>query len=116
MIHNKKSIAKSIMKNMIIRLTVVILLVALFSTYYLQKGLKKQLSEQILTYSEAKSRNEKLYYDQASANLQLIVNSIINDFESNKTTDFQTNLETLPDNSTRSIDREYDNKKMAGLS
>lgn len=115
MIHNKKSIAKSIMKNMIIRLTVVILLVAFFSTYYLQQGLKKQLSEQILTYSEAKSRNEKLYYDQASANLQFIVNSIINDFESNKTTDFQTNLETLPDNSTRSIEREYDNQKMAGV-
>lgn len=115
MIQNKKSFARSIMKNMIIRLTLVILTVSVVSTYYLQHGINKQLKAQMSIYSETKTRNEKLFYDQASDNMQLIVNAIIKEFTSGKKRNFQTDVLPFADGSFRSDIKKYEHQKEAGV-
>lgn len=115
MTKNKKSFARTIMKNMIIRLTLVILTVSVVSTYYLQHGINKQLKAQMSIYSETKTRNEKLFYDQASDNMQLIVNAIIKEFANDKKRSFQTEVIPFSDGSYRSDVKKYDYQKEAGV-
>lgn len=115
MMRKKKSFARSIMKNMIIRLTFVILLVSVISTYYLQYGLNKQLKAQIGTYSETKTRNEKLFYDQASDNMQLIVNAVLKELDSDRKMKFHTKVEAMEDGSYRSNSNEYEYQKEAAI-
>lgn len=100
---------------MIIRLTLVILTVSLISSYYLQQSLNRQLKAQINTYSETKTRNEKLYYDQASDNLQLIVNAVIKELELKKLKKFQTPVDLFPDGSMRSRQSILKSNKASGV-
>ena len=71
----ESSFLKVVMKNMTVRLTVIILIISTFSYFYFEQNIKDQLKNQIQTYTDTKARNESLYYGSLQDDLTLIQNS-----------------------------------------
>lgn len=68
------SFLKVVMKNMTIRLTLVILLISTISYFYFEHTITGQLKDQIQTYTNTKSKNESLYYGALRDDLTLVIN------------------------------------------
>ncbi len=111
----KTSFTHQIMKNMIIRLTLIILFVSAISSFYLQRELNGQLKKQILTYAATKSYNEKVYYSKANDNIHFVATNLIKQFNNNKKTTFETKLKYLNDGTTRTDKSLFNHQKKSGV-
>lgn len=106
----ESSFLKVVMKNMTVRLTVIILIISTFSYFYFEQNIKNQLKNQIQTYTDTKARNESLYYGSLRDDLTLIQNSFQQKLKQSQPT-FSVNdlgaVEKKPSGSIRNISTNF---------
>ncbi|MCK6595689.1 MAG: ATP-binding protein [Bacteriovoracaceae bacterium] len=111
----EESFLKVVMKNMTVRLTVIILVLSTISYFYFEQNIKSQLKDQIKIYTETKARNETFFYGALKDDLSLIATSFQKKMKSsgpNESYDLKGlgNLEKNIDGSIRNISTTYDAK------
>lgn len=111
----EESFLKVVMKNMTVRLTVIILVLSTISYFYFEQNIKSQLKDQIKIYTETKARNETFFYGALKDDLSLIATSFQKKMKSsgpNESYDLKGlgNLEKNIDGSIRNISTTFDAK------
>ena len=115
---NNQKIAHVLIKKMAIRLSIVILTLAVLSYFYIQHTKTNQYLNSLQEYSQAKAEREKVIFEQAKQDLVFLKDDIFNELKnpsnSMRLTEFDRYFVLNPDGAVRTK-IEYLKNKKAGL-